>query len=151
MKPLLKLIFRFGLIAAALLALFQLTNASFFLPTISTDLMIGLAAVILIGLGIYLGRSTQQPSDLNSTVSRNNVDQEQIAKLGISSRELEVLELIAKGNSNLEIANQLFLSESTVKTHVSNLFVKLDVKRRTQAVIRAKEWGVIAETTPTKV
>ncbi len=64
---------------------------------------------------------------------------------GISQRELEVLFLIAEGRSNQEIADQLFLSLNTIKTHTSNLFSKLGVKRRTQAVQKAKELGILSE------
>ncbi|MBL7956599.1 MAG: winged helix-turn-helix transcriptional regulator, partial [Flavobacteriales bacterium] len=67
-----------------------------------------------------------------------------IAELGISARELEVLELMAKGCSNQEIADRLFISLPTVKSHSSSLFAKLDVRRRTQAVHKAKELGVLA-------
>ncbi len=65
-------------------------------------------------------------------------------KLGLSSRELEVLQLMAEGLSNQEIAERLFLSLATVKTHSSNLFEKLDVKRRTQAVEKARQLKLIA-------
>ncbi|NJO00897.1 MAG: DNA-binding response regulator, partial [Bacteroidia bacterium] len=63
--------------------------------------------------------------------------------LGLSNREYEILGLIAQGYSNQEIADQLFISLPTVKTHSSNLFSKLDVKRRTQAVQRAKELNIL--------
>jgi NarL family two-component system response regulator LiaR len=65
-----------------------------------------------------------------------------MAKTGISERELEVLQLIVKGASNQEIADQLFLSLSTIKTHISNIFLKLEVGRRTQAIQKAREWGI---------
>jgi two-component system, NarL family, response regulator LiaR len=65
------------------------------------------------------------------------------ARLGLSKRELEVLELMAKGHSNEEIAKELFLSVPTIKTHGTNLFEKLDVKRRTQAVEKAKKLELI--------
>lgn len=63
--------------------------------------------------------------------------------LGISQRELDVLQLLARGMSNDEIARELFVSANTVKTHLSNLYFKLDVKRRTQAVDRARQLGLI--------
>ena len=63
--------------------------------------------------------------------------------LGISKREYEVLELMARGLSNQEIADALFVSINTIKTHVSNLFLKLDTKRRTQAIQKAKELRLI--------
>ncbi len=139
----LKTVLRFGLIILALLILFQLSNASLFLPAISADFIIGLGAVILIALGIYLGGNIKKdtiievegPIEINAT---------KIEELGLSEREMEVLQLISKGYSNVEIGEKLFISESTIKTHVSNLFVKLDVKRRTQAVTRAKELHIIA-------
>jgi ATP/maltotriose-dependent transcriptional regulator MalT len=71
------------------------------------------------------------------------VDEQKIAQLGLSKREYEVLLEISKGLSNKEIAKQLFLSESTIKTHVSNILVKLDAKRRTQAIQKAKTLRVI--------
>ena len=64
-------------------------------------------------------------------------------QLGISNREYEVLLEIAKGLSNKEIANRLFISESTVKTHVSNVLIKLGAKRRTQAINIAKSLTII--------
>lgn len=139
----LKTALRFGLIVIALLILFQLSNASLFIPSIPADAVIGVTAVILIGLGIYLGGNMKKDKVIE-VAAPVSIDQEKITNLGISDRELEVLRLISEGLSNLEIGERLFISESTIKTHVSSLFVKLDVKRRTQAVTRAKEWRVIA-------
>jgi DNA-binding NarL/FixJ family response regulator len=139
---LLKTALRFGLIVLALLILFQLSKASLFVPDIPADSIIAVGAVLLIALGIYLGGNIKQPKviQISNVVE---VDNERIKQLGITVRELEVLQLISDGHSNQEIGEKLFISESTIKTHVSNLFVKLDVKRRTQAVIRAKEWRII--------
>lgn len=138
----LKTVFRFGLIIIALLILFQLSNASLFIPSIPADLVIGVTAVILIALGIYLGGNMKKDKVIE-VAAPVSIDNGKIASLGISQRELEVLQLISEGLSNQEIGERLFISESTIKTHVSSLFVKLDVKRRTQAVTRAKEWRVI--------
>lgn len=138
----LKTVFRFGLIIIALLILFQLSNASLFMLSIPADIVIGITAVILIGLGIYLGGNLKKDKVIEVAASVD-IDHNKITNLGISDRELEVLQLISEGLSNLEIGERLFISESTIKTHVSSLFVKLDVKRRTQAVTRAKEWRVI--------
>ena len=77
-------------------------------------------------------------------VSNFQFDPARLEKHNISKREYEVLELIARGLSNQEIADKLFLSLNTVKTHSQSLFVKLDVKRRTQAVQRAKELLLIS-------
>ena len=66
-----------------------------------------------------------------------------VERLGLTPRELEILQLIAEGLSNREIAERLFVSENTVKTHSANVFSKLSARRRTQAVQLAKEAGVI--------
>nr|WP_276510157.1 response regulator transcription factor [Longimicrobium terrae] len=71
-------------------------------------------------------------------------DPERARRFGITPRELEILEAIAAGLSNREIAAKLFVSENTVKTHSSRLFEKLNARRRTQAVQLAKEAGLIA-------
>ncbi len=142
----LKTVLRFGLIALALLILFQLSNVSLVIPSIPADTVIGITAVILVALGIYLGGNIKKDKVVEVEVqvaAPIEIDEERIQNLGISQRELEVLQLISTGLSNQEIGEKLFVSESTIKTHVSNLFVKLDVKRRTQAVTRAKEWRII--------
>lgn len=140
----LKTVLRFGLIALALLILFQLSNLSLVIPSIPADTVIGITAVILVALGIYLGGNIKKDKVVKVEVAAPvEIDEERIQNLGISQRELEVLQLISTGLSNQEIGEKLFVSESTIKTHVSNLFVKLDVKRRTQAVTRAKEWRII--------
>lgn len=74
----------------------------------------------------------------------SKIDKNQIKQLGLSAREYEVLVEIKNGLSNKEIANKLFVSESTIKTHVSNMLLKLDVKRRTQAIQKAKELQIIS-------
>jgi DNA-binding CsgD family transcriptional regulator len=138
----LKTILRFGFIIVALLVLFQLSNASLFIPSISADLVIGIGAVILIGLGVYLGGNIKKDK-IVEVQAPLPIDHERIKTLGLSEREMEVLQLISEGLSNLEIGEKLFLAETTIKSHVSNLFVKLDVKRRTQAVTRAKALKII--------
>lgn len=72
------------------------------------------------------------------------VDRDQLVKYNISKREFEILQLISKGLSNQQIAEKLYLSQSTIKKHVSNLYFKLDVQRRTEAVKKAKELYLIA-------
>ena len=71
------------------------------------------------------------------------IDKTKITELGISNREYEILTKISEGLSNKEIADQLFVSESTVKTHVSNLYTKLNARRRTQAIQKAKHLNII--------
>lgn len=100
----------------------------------------GIALLFLL-IGFLLSRRSSTP-DTNAS-EETKIDQRKIEELGISSREYEILQEIAKGLSNKEIAEKLFVSESTVKTHVSNLFTKLDVKRRTQAIQRAKSFKIL--------
>ena len=135
-------IVRFGLIIAALLILFQLSKVSLMIPDMSQDMILGLVGAVFIGFGIYLGLKFRKVEVVEVTAPVE-VDLDQIQMLGLTERELEVLQLISDGCSNVEIGEKLFLSENTIKTHVSNLFVKLDVKRRTQAVTRAKKLRVI--------
>ncbi len=90
-------------------------------------------------VGIYLNKSGR-----SKTIPDNkSLDTRKIVASGLSKREYEVLQEIALGLSNKEIGDKMFLSESTIKTHVSNLFVKLDAKRRTQAIQKAKEMQII--------
>ena len=138
----LKTILRFGLILAALLILFELSKASVFVPEISSDLMLALSGAAFIGLGIYVGLKFRKEK-IVEVAAPVEIDKAKIGELGLSEREMEVLQSIADGASNQGIAEKLFVSESTVKTHVSNIFVKLDVKRRTQAVTKAKELRII--------
>tara|TARA_R110002094_G_scaffold162182_1_gene147055 strand:- start:371 stop:673 length:303 start_codon:yes stop_codon:yes gene_type:complete len=99
-----------------------------------------MVAIVSIVIGIYFGKNK---SLIKKNGSLQDIDQNQIESLNISSREYEVLQLISKGHSNKEIAEKLFLSESTIKTHVSSLLLKLDAKRRTQAVTIAKDLNII--------
>ena len=87
---------------------------------------------------------SHEPSAMGED-SLGNVDEKRIAELGITNREPEVLGLIQEGLSNKEIAEKLFVSETTLKSHVSSLLVKLDAKRRTQAVAKALEWRILVK------
>lgn len=114
-----------------------------FVHDLSTEFYVGIIAVFFTGLGIWAGlRLTSRKVIL---VGPEFVFNElELQRLGISKREHEVLELMAKGLSNQEIADKLFVSLNTIKTHSSNLFLKLEVSRRTQAVQKAKELRLIA-------
>lgn len=106
----------------------------------STEIYIVLLAMLFTGLGIWIGnrltRSTSTATfQQNATVIRT---------LGLSDRELEVLNLLAQGLSNQEMADALFVSLSTIKTHLLHLYQKLDVTRRTQAVGKAKSLEIIS-------
>ena len=71
------------------------------------------------------------------------INEAELKKLNLSNREYEVLQLLVKGYSNAEIAENLFLSLSTIKTHVSSLFIKMDVRSRTQAIEKAKRLKIM--------
>ena len=124
----------------------------------SVEIYVGVIALFFLLLGIWISRKLFSPKKEISIIENEKIIEKEIyidrppvfeqnvsalKKMEISSRELEVLELIAKGMSNQEIADQLFLSLSTIKTHVGNLFFKLDVTRRTQAVQKAKKMSII--------
>jgi DNA-binding NarL/FixJ family response regulator len=95
-------------------------------------------ALAFLGLGVWAGaRLFRRPPPAPG------VNQRALESLGISSREREVLELLAAGRSNKEIARQLDVSPNTVKTHVAKLFEKMSVRRRTEAILRARELGMI--------
>lgn len=134
-----KTILVFAGLIFALLLLFQLSKYSIISGDLTIEFVVACIAIVFFIVGIYINKKSLQNLNENST----EIDSKKIEELGISSREYEVLELIAKGHSNKEIANSLFLSESTIKTHVSNLLVKLDAKRRTQAIEIAKKYKIL--------
>jgi DNA-binding NarL/FixJ family response regulator len=136
-----KTILVFGSLIIALLVLFQLSKYSVISGGLQIEYVIALVAIVFFVIGIYLNKKSLQKDQIVHTTPK--IDASQIATLGISKREYEILEEISIGLSNKEIADKLFVSESTVKTHISNLFVKLDAKRRTQAIQRAKELKII--------
>jgi len=136
-----KTILVFSALIIALLVLFQLSQYSVTSGNWKIEFVIAIIAVIFFIIGVFVNKkSLQKDPPTNLPVA---IDEEKILALGISKREYEILGKIHEGLSNKEIADQLFVSESTVKTHVSNLFVKLDAKRRTQAIQKAKEYEII--------
>jgi len=109
------------------------------------ELYSGIVAVSFTALGIWIGWKLTQPksSSVSAVTTEFRINEKNLSKLNISQREMEVLELISHGLSNQEIADKLFVSINTIKTHSSNLFLKLDVKRRTSAVQKARTLGLI--------
>lgn len=136
-----KTVFVFGALVLAILVLFQLSKYNVAMGHLNSEWVIAVMAILFFLVGLLINR--QQRLKNISQTSENIIDEEKIAALGISKREYEILELIAKGLSNREIGEQLHISENTIKTHVSNLFTKLDVKRRTQAIRQAKLLRII--------
>ncbi len=138
-----KTIILYGLALALLLFLLQLLQFGFIVRDLSLEFYLGIVAVVFTSVGIWVGlKFTQRKTKvvIQTAFSFNDLE---CNRLGISKRELEVLRLMAKGLSNQEIADKLFVSVNTIKTHSSNVFVKLDVKRRTQAIQRSKELMLI--------
>ena len=136
-----KTILVFSALIIALLVLFQLSQYSVTSGNWKIEFVIAGIAVLFFFIGVYMNKKSLQKDAPNGHPI--TIDEEKIVALGISKREYEILGKIHEGLSNKEIAEQLFVSESTVKTHVSNLFVKLDAKRRTQAIQKAKEYEII--------
>jgi NarL family two-component system response regulator LiaR len=135
----------YGLCGGLLITLLKLTEYRFLVVEHSVELYGGLIAAIFASLGIWLGlRLTRRKAPLSPpSTGPFTADEQRISELSITPRELEILGLIAAGLSNREIADRLFVSENTVKTHSSRLFDKLGAKRRTQAVQLGKEARLI--------
>lgn len=150
----------YGLLGGVLIAGLKFIEYRWLLIEHSVEIYGGLVAAVFAGLGIWLGlkltgrrevvREVLVPVEVAVPVpvevpvtgpfTRNTA---RLAELAITPRELEILEAVASGLSNREIAERLFVSENTVKTHAARLFDKLGARRRTQAVQLAKSFGLI--------
>ena len=140
----------YGLCGGLLILALRVIEYRFLVIQHSFEIYGGLIAVLFAGVGIWLGLKLTRKEEVivvrEVPVSASQpftVNEDNVRSLGVTKRELEILDLIAKGMSNREIANQLFVSENTIKTHSSRLFDKLSAKRRTQAVQIGKEMGLI--------
>jgi len=140
----------YGLCGGILIVVLKLLEFRFLVVEHSIEIYGGLVAALFAGLGIWLGLKLTRKQEVivvkEVPVAGTQpfaLNEARLKDLGITKRELEILELIAQGMSNREIADKLFVSENTVKTHSSRLFDKLSAKRRTQAVQIGKEMGLI--------
>lgn len=134
-----KTVFIYALLILALLLLFQFSKYTLISGDLQIEYIMAGIALIFLGIGLFINKKYQK----KQLIYDYEIDLNKIGELGITAREYEVLQHISSGLSNKEIADKLFLSESTIKTHVSNLLVKLDAKRRTQALQIAKDLQII--------
>jgi DNA-binding NarL/FixJ family response regulator len=139
-RPLLKIIFLYGLILAAAAFALQWIEYQYYLKIYPNEIYIILIATLFAALGIWVGyrltaRNAAQPFERNVAAQKS---------LGISKRELEVLDALALGQSNKEIARSLEISPNTIKTHVSHIFEKLAVDRRVLAIEKARALHLIS-------
>ncbi len=142
-----KYYFLYGASLALLLFLLKWLEWRFVVVDHAFEIYSGAIALLFTGVGIWaalkLARPPAAPTTPTAPLPDGTVNKKEIQRLGLSSRELEVLQLMAEGLSNQEIAGRLFLSLNTIKTHASNIFEKLDVRRRTQAVEQARKLSII--------
>ncbi len=145
-----KTVFIYGILLAALVIFLQILEYRFFIRELSVETYVGIIAIFFTSLGIWLGlKLINKKSETQLQKSESFViNSEKLKSHGVSDRELEVLQLMAQGLSNQEIANKLFVSLHTIKTHSSNLYSKLNVKRRTQAIQKAREISQGEEESP---
>ncbi|HMK02695.1 MAG TPA: LuxR C-terminal-related transcriptional regulator [Ferruginibacter sp.] len=142
----------YGIGLALLLFLLKWLELRFIIFDHALEVYMGAIAVIFTALGIWLALKLTKPK-IETVIVEKEVyidrdtefvfNEAEATRLGLSKRELEVLQLMAEGFSNAEIADRLFVSLHTIKTHSSKLFEKMDVKRRTQAIEMAKRSNLI--------
>jgi NarL family two-component system response regulator LiaR len=145
-----KQIVLYGASLALLLLLLKWLEWHFVIVNHAFEIYASAIAIIFTAVGVWLALKLARPK-VNTIVIEKpvftgavfSVNEAELNKLRISNRELEVLQLMAEGLSNQEIAERLFVSLNTIKTHSSNLFIKMEVERRTQAVEKAKRLGLI--------
>jgi len=140
----------YGVSLALLLLLLKWLEWHFVIVDHAFEIYAGSIAVIFTGLGIWLAIKLITPKVKTVVIEKPvfaNADfvlnEAELNRLRLSARELEVLQLMADGLSNLQIAERLFVSLNTIKTHTSNLFLKMEVERRTQAIEKAKRLNLI--------
>lgn len=144
-----KQIIIYGLTLALFLFLLKWLETRYIIADDGGDTYIGIVAVIFTGLGIWLALKLRKPVLQTVVVEKEvyrsdfTLDEAELKRLNLSKRELEVLQLMAEGLSNQEIAERLFVSLNTIKTHSAQLFEKMEVKRRTQAVDLGKKLSII--------
>jgi len=140
MKP---VIISFSLLILALLILFRLPGVYQLDNRISTGTWIAAFSILFLFIGIVLSKKLFARTTIITKQKPAIINYEQLLKLGISKREADILLLVDEGLSNQQIADTLFLSENTIKKHLSNIFQKLQVERRTEAIKKIRELSII--------
>lgn len=141
-----RIVLLYGALLAFLIFILKFIEYRYLIRDLSLEFYLGIVAVMFTIMGIWAGLKITRKKTvviMAEPVAVFVLDENRLKELGISKREHEVLELMAKGLSNQEIADKLFVSLNTVKTHTSNLFLKLEVNRRTQAIQKAKTLRLI--------
>ena len=137
----------FGVVGGVLVAVLQWTHYRFLVVEHSVEIYSALIAALFAAVGIWLGIRLTRSEPMVVIQQAPQIpfmpDPKRREDLGITPREMEILGLVAKGLSNREISEQLFVSENTVKTHCSRAFDKLGARRRTEAVQLGKEMGLL--------
>lgn len=150
----------YGVSLALLMFLLKWLELRFIIFNHAIEIYIGAIAIIFTCLGVWLALKLMKPKVetvlvekeiyINKVIEKEAenkngfvVNEKELTASGLSKREMEVLQLMAEGLSNQEIASRLYVSLNTIKTHSSKLFEKMDVKRRTQAIEKAKRSGLI--------
>ncbi len=140
-----KTIIIYGLLMAAFIFILKFIEYRFLIRDLSTEVYVGIIAGLCTVIGVWMGLKFTKPKVIveSKSLATFALDQKKFIETGLSEREYDVLKLMAVGLSNKEIADKLFVSMNTVKTHAGNLFVKLNAKRRTQAVQEARNLGIL--------
>jgi DNA-binding NarL/FixJ family response regulator len=141
MKP---VVIGFGLLITSLLILFKIASLYHVYNADNNDAWIAGFSILFLVIGMVLSRKLFLKTEIITKQKPVEIHTAHLIKSGISKREAEVLLLMHEGLSNQQIADKLFLSEQTVKKHISNIFIKLQVQRRTEAVKKALELSIIA-------
>ena len=138
----------YGVCGGILIAVLRVAEYRFLVLQHSVEIYGAIVAAVFAGLGIWLGGTVtkKKPEVVVREVRVDGpfvLDENRVRELQLTPRELEILGLIAQGLSNKEIAERVFVSENTVKTHASRVFDKLGARRRTEAVQLGKSWRLI--------
>src|ERR1700753_732609 len=134
----------FGLLITALLVLFKIAGLYHIYDSAADGIWIAGFSILFLVIGIVLSRKLFVKTQVVTKQKPSEINTAHLIRSGISKREAEILLLMHEGLSNQQIADKLFVSENTVKKHISNIFLKLQVERRTEAVKKALELSIIS-------